>query len=892
MLRGWKLAAVSVVTICVASGARPAAAVSLAERLRRLTGGGDDAAAASPTIRDDQVQPAAVAAEPTNRPRARAARDAAMAGTTKRSGGGGGSLFSGLRLPGFGGQGSGTNEDLSDAPMPYDPSELQAQGAATRTQPATAATAAPRRQPGAAAGPASTTPRRIAAASVPAATAPTTSRVARTSPRVDVDRHNELAEALSGLRDHVVADGSPTVDEGDAPPLVISAEEAPRYLRDSEASTAAEMQAPTTGGAAATRGPVDVADALIAAPAAAEPAVAPIVRPRVTAAITPTARPAAVANPGVRRSPPRAPAAETDIGAALRDETSATPPAAMPTLPQPVAPQIDDQPSDLGDVAAEAAPMFENPPLVGTPSSTPTTMPAVRPTIQPSILPTKTRPTTPTAPHAGNLRPRRDLLLSGRQPVIVSGVAGPQRITVGRTVEYRVSLENKGDESARELTATIAVPAWAEVIDAVGSNGAVDRTSAASESESNTIKWQLYELAPGAAQTLTLKLIPRSGRALQLGVAWDHAAVSSEATVQVEEPKLHMEITGPAEVLFGKSQRYTLTLSNPGTGDADEVSIELTPPGGDPASPVRHKVGSLAAGGTKSIELELTAREAGDLKMFAVAHAAGDLRIETVKTVLCRKADLAVDWRGPDKNFAGAVATYYLRVRNPGTAQADQVAVELNLPAGAELVDASAGHAWDAGRRVVGWKPGSLAPNEERFMQFRCKLTQPGVNQLEAVAQTASGDLSDVKNLPVTIEALADLKLVVSDPQGVIPVGDEATYEIKVQNRGLTAARGVNVTAMFSEGIDPINVEGGQHEIRDGRVSFRPIDTLPAGAEAVLRIHAKATAAGTHVFRAEVNCDDLDTKLAAEETTRFFIEEERWADASAAYSENGEETTR
>jgi uncharacterized repeat protein (TIGR01451 family) len=132
----------------------------------------------------------------------------------------------------------------------------------------------------------------------------------------------------------------------------------------------------------------------------------------------------------------------------------------------------------------------------------------------------------------------------------------------------------------------------------------------------------------------------------------------------------------------------------------------------------------------------------------------------------------------------------------------------------------------------------------------------------------------------------------VSDPEGIIPVGDVAVYEIKIENRGQTAAHGVNVVAMFSEGIEPVQVEGGQHEIRDGRVSFRAIDALAAGGELTLKIHAKATSAGTHVFRAEVVCDDLETKLASEETTRFFVEEDRWADASAAYSESGEATTR
>ena len=74
-------------------------------------------------------------------------------------------------------------------------------------------------------------------------------------------------------------------------------------------------------------------------------------------------------------------------------------------------------------------------------------------------------------------------------------------------------------------------------------------------------------------------------------------------------------------------------------------------------------------------------------------------------------------------------------------------------------------------------------------MQVRCKLTNPGANELELVARTLAGDLSDVKKAPVMIEAVADLKLFVTDPEGVLPVGETALYEIRVQNRGQTAAR-------------------------------------------------------------------------------------------------------
>src|SRR5690606_24011 len=118
-------------------------------------------------------------------------------------------------------------------------------------------------------------------------------------------------------------------------------------------------------------------------------------------------------------------------------------------------------------------------------------------------------------------------------------------------------------------------------------------------------------------------------------------------------------------------------------------------------------------------------------------------------------------------------------VRNPGTAAAEQVAVELNLPAGAELVEASQGHLWDDASQKLVWKGDALNPGEERFMEVQCRMGLPGVNKLELTATAAAGDLRDAKTVPVNIEGLADLKLEVIDPQGVIPVGEMAVYEIR-----------------------------------------------------------------------------------------------------------------
>src|SRR5262249_54777859 len=157
------------------------------------------------------------------------------------------------------------------------------------------------------------------------------------------------------------------------------------------------------------------------------------------------------------------------------------------------------------------------------------------------------------------------------------------------------------------------------------------------------------------------------------------APVGSHAVVEVQEPKLQLEVQGPNEVFFDRPQVFKLTISNPGTGPAENVKIELLPPGGKDSvkeTVTSHPLGDLPAGGSQPVEVELTAREAGKMFVKASAAAEGGLTANASKEVFCRKPELEVDWRGPATKYAGTLATYFVRVRNPGTAPADDVTVK------------------------------------------------------------------------------------------------------------------------------------------------------------------------------------------------------------------------
>jgi uncharacterized repeat protein (TIGR01451 family) len=169
----------------------------------------------------------------------------------------------------------------------------------------------------------------------------------------------------------------------------------------------------------------------------------------------------------------------------------------------------------------------------------------------------------------------------------------------------------------------------------------------------------------------------------------------------------------------------------------------------------------------------------------------------------------------------------------------------------------------------VTWKIDTLAPGQRQALQLNATLQNPGVNQLRVSAE-ASGDLVEHTAATTNVEALADLKLEVSDPTGPVAIGEEAIYEIRIRNRGTTGASGVETVGFFSEGVEPVRAEGGNGRVAAGQVVFQPIPSLAAGSEVVLKIAARASKPGNHVFRAEVRCRSLGTQLVGEESTMFY----------------------
>ena len=391
------------------------------------------------------------------------------------------------------------------------------------------------------------------------------------------------------------------------------------------------------------------------------------------------------------------------------------------------------------------------------------------------------------APKAAKAESDSGLLAAHKGPVLSVETLGPRRIAVGKESTYEVCMVNSGEVAAEELVVFVSLPAWAEVAGAEPSRGAVEGN--APGEAASVLRWKLGHLDAKGRERMTLRIIPRQNKPFDLAVRWEYKPVASEAMIEVQEPKLALQLEGPREIFYGKKETYQLKLTNLGNGGAENVTIMLMPIGGGENVPATHKIGMLAAGEEKVLDVELTARQSGNLTIQADARADGGVHAELAEKVLVRRAGLKIDVEGPKVQFVGAAVTYAVRVRNTGTAPARNVNLSIALPIGAKYLAGIEDARPDASGSKLQWTIESLNPEAQQVFALKCSLGAAGMSRVQVDA-TADDDLTASANTVTRVESVANLTMDVKDPQGPVPVGEEVTYEVRVRNRGTKEADG------------------------------------------------------------------------------------------------------
>lgn len=437
-------------------------------------------------------------------------------------------------------------------------------------------------------------------------------------------------------------------------------------------------------------------------------------------------------------------------------------------------------------------------------------------------------------------------------------------ITVGRECRCELVVKNTGAGAAGEVAVEAYFPR------SVRLTAADPKPVAAADH----LTWNIPALAAGAEHRISVTLVPSEQGDMQVS-AFVRYTEAAATTLAVREPMLRVSVSSPAEVAMGETVPQTITVTNPGNGTADEVTVEVNlPPGLEHAkgSRLSMPIGSLAPGQSHDLRLALFATQGGPQEVHVQATAGTTLRQEAVQTVLVVAPSLKVAAEGPGLRYVGRTAVYRVTVTNVGAAAANNVRVAQTVPDGFTFAKADKGGRFEAGQSQVVWYVGSIAAGESIELAAELTAAKLGSHQ-HLVAVFGEGGAKAEAVVETAVDGTPSLVCEIIDLDDPVEVGTETAYEIRVRNEGTKAATNVAVSCQVPAGIAALSARGPtQPSGENGMLAFPPVETLEPGKTALYRVVVKGTTDGKHRFRVRLESDSLDEPLIHEELTHYYAD--------------------
>ncbi len=437
-------------------------------------------------------------------------------------------------------------------------------------------------------------------------------------------------------------------------------------------------------------------------------------------------------------------------------------------------------------------------------------------------------------------------------------------INVGQECVCELVVKNTGKVSARQVVVEAMFPASVRLTHADPEPAQVEEH----------LEWAIPELTAGEERTIHIKMIPsqRGELATTASVRFTGTAAN---VFKVEEPLLKLAVEAPAEVIVGDPLVQSITITNPGTGIAQNVKIQVTPAEGLEATRgdrSQIEIGELNPGESRTVRLSFTAIAGGTQTLEVVATADSDLKQAAEATVNVIAPALKIAVEGPGLRYAGRDARYTLTITNEGRAATNNVRVTHRVPKGFKFVKADKGGTLDANSGSVNWFLGHLEPAQTA--QVKLQLQAHEIGDFEHhVTVSAEHGVTAKADTTTKVEGSASLVMEIQDLDDPIEVGQETAYEVRISNTGSKAAQNVGLTFELPNGIELINVEAAtRHLAKSGLILFNDLPELAPGKTALFRIHVKGNAEGNQRVRARLTSESIEQELISEELTKFYAE--------------------
>jgi uncharacterized repeat protein (TIGR01451 family) len=322
------------------------------------------------------------------------------------------------------------------------------------------------------------------------------------------------------------------------------------------------------------------------------------------------------------------------------------------------------------------------------------------------------------------------------RPALSIRKIAPDRVNLYDPVRFRLEIHNTGATPINDVVVTDILPKELRY----------DRSSRAPGSNTDSdrrvlLTWNLGTLAPGQTEVITYDALTR-----EEGTFTNRAVVSAgnlrheaSARIVVGRAKLGLTMSGPATGYTNLPVVYEITAANPGSGTAVNVNITNPLPanarfisasdGGTLAgNEVRWSLGSLAPGAKRTVQLQLSAAAAGEIRNIASVRADGDLTASAeAVTKFAGIAGLSAQLRAKTNPLAvRQEGAYELVIRTVGNDDAKDVKVKALVPSQLQATDAEGPVKAELKAGEVIFGPVTIKPGKEVVYTIYAKALKTG----------------------------------------------------------------------------------------------------------------------------------------------------------------------